>query len=622
MELIVKMNADFREAYTIASESNKLHIIPLTDNEELWLEGDFFYYQTQNGQSTGFNPKTLDDQLRIAFLENRLQPFIEMVEGIYDGIHVDKTSEKITVFSDKLKRQEIYYMVNNHEIIISTSLKKLYGKSQGYHPESVISTLYLYPPKGATVYRNIHRLRYNEIIEISGGNLEIAKHDESPLEILEYDENNLDQLKELIENAIISRASDELNIVELSGGWDSTFLIAVLRKYYDSHKVKAIIMELMLPNGQNINSIEVNKAKRIAEFYGVDLDVLGSNPSDKYWVDLWEEQVKDKMTYQGIYDHYSFSQFLTVAHLQEKYGEELAIFNGEGVDTLHNFGFSQYHSLVHDHRGFCEYGDKMATYLYSPSFFQKVLDDSYADDLVFQIFRWYTRDSQFAETKSLSREDRIFEYLMPFVYGPSRTPFVQLGKTPYVTETGVKRLRNWVKSEYFNEAIEKISSNNLYYWFLRLYTDFHWQGPNIRKVLESHPNARIPFLDYNLFRFFARMPESWGRGLEMNSTKYPLKKLIRDGHYQFPLDVVDAPGIHSYTNFTFAEIQRQNIYDSSLTQHLFQNTDLEAKSREVFTGDDFDINGIRKCITEVKDKSRQEISAADFKLLNFLLQVA
>ena len=35
--------------------------------------------------------------------------------------------------------------------------------------------------------------------------------------------------------------------------------------------------------------------------------------------------------------------------------------------------------------------------------------------------------------------------------------------------------------------------------------------------------CRLPFLDQKVIGFLSEMPESWGRGLEINNTKFPLK---------------------------------------------------------------------------------------------------
>lgn len=616
MELIFKKGVDFKRAYSITSEDKNFRINTISADEELFLEGSFFY-QTRSGNVEKLSPETLDDQLKKSFLENKVQAFIETIEGVYAGIYIDKKNEKIIVFSDKLKRKEIYYCADANEVIVATSLKNLRGKSGGYSPESIISILYMYAPKGSTIHNNIFRLRYNETIEITGGNLKVVKHNEAPLKIRDYDERDLASFGEMVENAVISRASPTMNTVQLSGGWDSTFLLSVLHKYYERNRISAIIIATTFPDGRIFNQYELEKAEQITKFFGIDLHTINFKVGfEADWIDLWEQEVKEKALVQEIYDSTIFSHFLITRHLQDKYGENIAVFNGEGADSLNNFGFSQYISLPHNNSGFSEYADKMACYLYGPSFLTKVLNNSYKDELIFKIFQWYFKDFGFTEADRLSKEDRLFEYLMSFVYAPNRIPFVQLEQRNFVKEEGMKRFRGWLKSEYFGKIIESINPQNCYYWLLRLYTDFHWQCPRIKKT-GICPNIRLPFLDYGLFRFFSQMPENWGRGLEINNTKYALKRLIREGDYQFPTEIVER-GPHSYIT-TVTDALHQYIYDSNLPKYLLGKVDFDAKSEGYFSSDCFDLDYVKKYITDIKERKIDPISSTGFNLLNFLM---
>ena len=61
-------------------------------------------------------------------------------------------------------------------------------------------------------------------------------------------------------------------------------------------------------------------------------------------------------------------------------GKGHTVFNGDASDSFHNFGFCQYHNVVHPKKGFQEYIDKMSSYLWGPTFFSRVLDDTYQSD--------------------------------------------------------------------------------------------------------------------------------------------------------------------------------------------------------------------------------------------------
>ena len=80
-----------------------------------------------------------------------------------------------------------------------------------------------------------------------------------------------------------------------------------------------------------------------------------------------------------------------------------------------------------------------------------------------------------------------------------------------------------------NEAAEKITAvpETAYSWYLHLYNSFHWNGGTVEtlQMTEDELGIKInlPFRDSRLIEFLAAMPESWGRGLEMRPTKYPIK---------------------------------------------------------------------------------------------------
>ena len=63
-------------------------------------------------------------------------------------------------------------------------------------------------------------------------------------------------------------------------------------------------------------------------------------------------------------------------------------FSGEISDGAHNFGFSQYLTLVdNESNGYREYCDKMMNYLFGPTFFNKIKNKTYDDDPVFQFLK-------------------------------------------------------------------------------------------------------------------------------------------------------------------------------------------------------------------------------------------
>jgi hypothetical protein len=99
--------------------------------------------------------------------------------------------------------------------------------------------------------------------------------------------------------------------------------------------------------------------------------------------------------------------------------------------------------------------------------------------------------------------------------------------------------------------------------------------------------AELPFWDGRLQQFLSAMPESWGRGLDLNPTKYPLKWMLKN-RIRFPMHLQVGP--HSYlydVDPTFshgAEILYGSAFAPYYKQLLARGT-----YRDVLSADIFDI---------------------------------
>jgi hypothetical protein len=272
-------------------------------------------------------------------------------------------------------------------------------------------------------------------------------------------------------------------------------------------------------------------------------------------------------------------------------GRGQTVFNGDASDSFHNFGFCQYHNYVHPKKGFQEYVDQMNSYLYGPTFLSRVLDDTYADDTVYQILRRMNPgvpyDSEFG-----SREEKLRAYLLPVFYGGPRIPFSRTLDNPVLHSGALRQLEEVPFGQYTPQVLATLSPENLYSWLCRLYHHLHCQGssmgaPKLALALNGH-RWRSPFHDLGVVNFLSRMPEGWGRGLEMNHTKYPLKWVCRE-RIRFPYEVM-AEGRHCYLYETTENISpaAEAMYRSGLTP-IFKESLSGRRYRDILSPDSFDI---------------------------------
>lgn len=223
------------------------------------------------------------------------------------------------------------------------------------------------------------------------------------------------------------------------------------------------------------------------------------------------------------------------------------VFAGEISDGAHNFGFSQYATIFHPSFGFREYADKMAGYLFGPTFYQRLVGGDQDNDPIYALFK--QRSPQTVYDAPASGKDGIsLQLLTSFFLRNGRIPMWSAANVGMITELGASRYTVAMQQEYLQDAVATFDESTLYAWYLYLYNSFHWQGSTVR-TLSTFADDRgltldMPFWDSTVQDFLSEMPEEWGRGLDLNSTKYPLKAMLRED-IDYLLHLQTGP--HSYT---------------------------------------------------------------------------
>ena len=83
----------------------------------------------------------------------------------------------------------------------------------------------------------------------------------------------------------------------------------------------------------------------------------------------------------------ALNQMKLCEKISKNYNGE-TLFTGEGSDGVQNFGFSQYATLFQDNsRDFREYSDKMLSYLFGPTFLEKIFRGKAKDDLIYNFLK-------------------------------------------------------------------------------------------------------------------------------------------------------------------------------------------------------------------------------------------
>ena len=183
-----------------------------------------------------------DTEVLVHLYEEYGKNFVDHLDGMFACAIWDLKNKKLIIARDRLGVKPMYYWFKDNNLIFASEIKSILQYEE-VKRELNFSGLcqfvtYAYTIDGQTLLKNInellpgHRLTY----DISEKSLKIEKYWDLRLEKNTFAENeNFDQVKKLLENAIDKRKVSDAPIgALLSGGLDSSVMVAMLTKLTDS----------------------------------------------------------------------------------------------------------------------------------------------------------------------------------------------------------------------------------------------------------------------------------------------------------------------------------------------------------------------------------------------------
>lgn len=583
--------------------------ISLKRGGSIFLWGEVYAVRRSNGTYCSVNMETDNKTvLKELFENNTIEKFLELIEGNFIGVFISGDS-KAVVFADVFNRTEIFYTLEKKGTILSIDLEPvLKGVKKLEYSQAALSnmlTIYgYYAPKKHTIYESIKRFGVGERLIFDRGVIKIEQFSFIPCRIKPFDERKHDEYANILNDAVRIRGSAACNWVLLSSGWDSTSLLAMLVKQRGPSKVRAVIGKMRYSDRSGtINQFELDRAKKVADYYGVQLDVVPLDLRSQDCVDYWKE-LRTLLRRQHIYAPAAYNFSRLSDYFQKNAGPQDSIFAGEISDGAHNLGFAQFATILeHPDLGFREYSDKMNSYLFSPSFFNRILNNNYCDDAVYKLLRQRAGKGEFDDKGALSDKSRRIKYFSSFFLRNKRIPFYGLHNTKLLTKKGAEKYESEMAKLYLAQAAMKATPETLYSWILYLYNSFHWQGSTVRmisaKLEDKGRKIKLPFWDGRLQHFLSEMPEDWGRGLELRPTKYPLKYMLQN-NIDYPLHLQTGP--HSYLYDVNPQFSHSSeiLFGSYLSQYLKEL--LKSHPYEELLHEDvFNLQYLRKIVDAYKN---------------------
>lgn len=518
-----------RSETLIVEGSDDVRDLRLADGRRVLLLGDVV------GGLGSIASHTLDD--------------LKQLEGRFAATIVDERRDACLLLGDRFGQLDLYYQRTDGRTVVGTDLRLLPIAHSGgaFDQVALAHTFCVYghrPAKKQTPYRDVHRLAVDEIASIAAGRFHLEARPFRPRHTGEYGEAQLHEYADLLLEAVRRRGSPNGNVVYLSSGWDSTALLACLVHLFGAGSVRAVIGRMTYANRSGvINQFELDRARAVADFFGIRLDVIEFDYCRR-GPELVEE-LRPLFRGHHIATLTGLNHALLADHTAKTTAGDEPVFAGEISDGAHNLGFSQFVTIFHPVLAFREYSDKMASYLFGPTFLHRLSAGDYGDDVVFQLFQARAAGVTFDELAAPSLRTR--QLLASFFLRANRLPLWSLQNVRVLTADGRDHYARSMEAGYLQAAGAEATPDTLYAWYLHLYNSFHWQGSTV-STLALTAKARglctaMPFWDGPLQDFLSAMPESWGRGLDLNPTKHPLKWMLAH-RINYPMHLQVGP--HSY----------------------------------------------------------------------------
>ena len=345
--------------FTIIGDSD-VHTIEVAQGKKIFYIGNLIGIRNLDNAINEITENSLCD----LFSAGVSHEVIDKLEGRFLMIFSDTTENTIEIFTDRFGQHDCYYSKNNDEIIFASDLSLFpHSPSQdGYDQVALAHTLTVYgfrPAKKHTLYKSIKRLGIGEYVLLRANEtktIEFLQEKFEPITKNNYAEADLNEYSDIFLDALKIRASDKGNVVYLSSGWDSTAILGGLVHLFGSSKVKAITGRMKYSERAGIiNPFEVDRAKKVADYYGIDLNIVEFDFSKKIPVSLdnMKEAMKNNFMSSGtIFTHGALADYVA-----KNYNNGESIFAGEISDGAHNLGFSQFATIFHPVLEFREYSE-------------------------------------------------------------------------------------------------------------------------------------------------------------------------------------------------------------------------------------------------------------------------
>jgi hypothetical protein len=560
-------------AKLVVQGSDDVMITPLTGGRQAFLAGSLVGIRSKQGEII---PSAHGiEGLKELIGNHSIEKCCDLLEGRFLLV-IAGSGDHCSMTVDRYGQFDLYYELSGETKCFASDLSLMPDSpaQNGFDQVGLAHTLCVYgyrPPKRHTLYQGIRRLGTLETIHIKQGQVELSKTPFQPICTSKFGDRELREYSELLLEGIRVRGSQYGNVVYLSSGWDSTSILACLVHLFGNRKVRAVIGRMKYSERSGvINPFEIERAEAVANYFNVRLDVVDFDYREKKGTDLMD-RLRPLFKSHHVAGGTSINHAILADFVARTTNGEEMVFAGEISDGVHNLGFSQYLTIFHPVIEFREYSDKMMSYLFGPTFLRLFQNGQFVEDPIYNLFRSRAGNAIFDQPSDGGPMDRTRQLLASFFLRSNRLPLWSLRNNNMLTEKGIHRYTDEMESTYLKEAADSATPETLYSWYLYLYNSFHWQCSTVAPLfLTTEANGlamALPFWDSRIQEFLSAMPENWGRGLDLNPTKYPLKWMLKNC-IDYPMHLTTGPHSYLYDVNPSFSIPAEMLYASGFTPYF------------------------------------------------------
>ena len=503
----------------------------------------------------------------------RIDKILNNIEGRFLIVCLLK-NEEIKIYQDRFGKYDLFYKKDNNNIFLSNNFKFIVKEdNKKININATALTLNTYatrPAKKDTIFENISRLGVGEHISIKKNKFILTSNKFTPNKSENYPLNKIKDYFDIFVDYLKNNDGEKNKIIFLSSGFDSSYLTALLTKIFNKKNIFGLTCIQKFNDRSGIyNRFEIERVKKLSKFYGNKNYFIDVNLKDHF--EKMSEEISNISGKRMLFNQ--VASFMH--HVLSKKSKELnlgkSVYSGEISDGMHNMGFSQLVSSTDNTSyGFREYADKKTNYLYSPSFQTQILNNKYYDDKIFIEFfkkKNYTPiNKKYKNYPELVKEIFYNQFL-------SYDRLILDNRIPLLLKKSFfNEYKKYYNDNYFKNV--KINSPEQFYSSIQhLYNSFHWQGSTVSTMshfpIENNLHMHFPFWNIEIQNFIDKMPENWGRGLELRPTKFPLKESFKK-YLNFPSYLEKGPHSYMYDVNKFVSPKTEVLINSKTKKYILK----------------------------------------------------